>query len=85
MDDVSRGESGREDDVPFYDNMESDETEEESGEIRKAIISNSEKLSGNVFSLFRLFFLCAITGTYILDLQIFRTEIHYFLFAIKEH
>lgn len=49
MDDVSRGESGREDDVPFYDNMESDETEEESGEIRKAIISNSEKLSGNVF------------------------------------
>lgn len=47
MDEISREESSREGNASFYDNVESDETEEEVGEIRnKGILSNCDK-SGN--------------------------------------
>lgn len=45
-DDISREESSREENPSFYDNMESDETEEESCDISKNK-SVSEKISNN--------------------------------------
>lgn len=48
IDEISREESSREGNPSFYDNVESDETEEESGEIKnKVAITNCDK-SGNL-------------------------------------
>lgn len=45
MDDVSRGESSRDENPSMYDNLESDETEEEMGDMKST--SLSEKQSSN--------------------------------------